>query len=117
MEGLPPGPNVRVRYHWAKWGRIVQQWKGDAMRLAIDAKNRSPLAFPLRSAQVTVTHYLPDLRRRDDDNMKAACKPVIDGIVAAKVIADDSLGEIGQVIHTYEYRKGRPGLHIEVRSA
>lgn len=116
LEGLPPGPNVRVNYHWRKRATMDKHWKQMAWTAAyIEVFNLGIRAqLPIRHAHVSIVHYLPDKRRRDADNLRAACKNVIDGIVAYGLIKDDSLDEIGEVTHTYEYRKGKPGLRITV---
>lgn len=115
LEGLPPGPNVRVKYHWRKRAQVDKQWKSLVHLMVINQMARHQIeAIP--HAVVSITHYLPDKRRRDADNLRASTKNVMDGLVAGGLIRDDSLEEIGEVIHTYEYRKGKPGLKITVAS-
>lgn len=119
LSGLPPGPNVRVNYHWRRRAAVDKQWKADAYlaaRAAMDAAWLPYTGWPIRHALVSIVHYLPDKRRRDADNLMAATKVILDGVVMAKLLADDSLDEIGQVTHTFEYRKGKPGLLITVES-
>ncbi len=120
LEGLPPGPNVRVNYHWRKRAKVDKQWKYDTTYAAMEAMNAHQWAgnflWPVVNPVVSIVHYLPDKRRRDADNLRAATKNVMDGLVEAGLIRDDSLDEIGEVIHTYEYRKGKPGLKITVAS-
>ncbi len=111
LEGLPPGPNIRVRYHWRKRAQVDKAWKERTYYAAIEAQGRRA---SIDHAKVTITHYLPDKRRRDADNLRASTKNVLDGIVAAGLIRDDSLTEIGEVEHHFEYRKGNPGLRITV---
>lgn len=45
---------------------------------------------PMRKIKVTM-HYIPKVnRRRDDDNLVATMKPLVDGLVKAGVIPDDT---------------------------
>ena len=86
---LPPGlktlsPNQRL--HWAEQRRRARELKKAAWVMALAQK------IPhLERAAITVLYYPPDRRRRDNDNIPAASgKHCIDGIVAAKVLDDDS---------------------------
>lgn len=71
------GERYRVHEHWrslAAW-RFRQVWKDP----------------PLEKVRVVVTFHFPDRRRRDPHNyVPHVLKPVIDGMVDAGVVVDDS---------------------------
>jgi len=52
---------------------------------------------PMEKAHITISWHAKDKRRRDIDNLFAAMKGSIDGLVDAGVIADDS----GQCVPSY----------------
>lgn len=77
--------NLNDRRHWAAKAREVKQVKEDTFALVKQA--RIPACQRVR---VTMVYEPPDKRRRDADNLVATLKPVLDGLVLAKVIPDDT---------------------------
>lgn len=70
--------------HWAK-AKAVKEWREAAHWLARSA--RIPACRVVR----VELHYVPrDDRRRDPDNLVAAFKPLVDGLVDAGVVPDDT---------------------------
>lgn len=66
---------------------------------------------PLEKAVVTLTYYFPDKRRRDSDNY--AGKLILDGLVRAGIIVDDSFDHV-QLGLCGRYDKENPRTEIEV---
>lgn len=94
---LPPpaalSPNARV----SRWERMkaARGYREAARVQALDVRNRRSTAYPLTPpVRVVVTFGLPDRRRRDWDNLIAALKPAFDGLVDARLLADDSVWEL-----------------------
>jgi len=58
---------------------------------------------PYEKAHITITWVAKDKRRRDIDNLFAAMKAYIDGLVFAEVIADDSADCVS---YTLRYERG-----------
>jgi len=87
---LPPpelSPNARV--FWVKKYQAAKQLKEDTYYLAKQA------AIPrFTTATLQFTFVVPDSRRRDPDNYLAMMKPVIDGLVLAGVLPDDSFSVV-----------------------
>jgi hypothetical protein len=92
VPGHPPTPNARPgnwqaerreRDHW----RSVAEQEAWAMRTAFGPGG--PPA-PLRRVDILEVWTYRVARRRDPDNQIAASKPLLDGLVAAGVLADDS---------------------------
>lgn len=85
---LPPvelSPNKRV--HWARKARAVKYYRTLAMVVARNMGRRERVWV---RAEARTTFYLPDRRRRDPDNLMAAMKAAWDGLVDARVLADDN---------------------------
>jgi hypothetical protein len=77
--GHPPTPNRRL--HWAAKARSNAEWRRWTKLAALAAIRSSGMAdeYPLRSVLVEPTFYFPTNRRRDEDNLLASLKPVLDG--------------------------------------
>jgi len=60
-----------------------------------------------------ITWYEPD-RRRDPDNIMAGQKFILDGLVAAKGIPNDSQKYIVSIIHRFRVDKQNPRIEVEI---
>ena len=98
-------PNARV--HWRTVAKAKREAKEQAW--ALSCGKGVPLQ-PYAKAHMTVT-YVGDRHNRDMDNLMAATKGYIDGIVAARVIADDSVFVLSYSLH---YEVGKPNTIIEI---
>ena len=79
-------PNVKS--HWAVKNRATLKAKSDAFYLARDA-GLSIIEVYSNSIDVHLTFTQPDKRRRDQDNIIASCKALLDGVAMA-IGVDDS---------------------------
>lgn len=68
---------------------------------------------PFEKAKVTITYYFGSKRRHDPDNYCG--KVIMDGLVAARVIKDDSFECIDLVLKG-SYDKDNPRTEIEVEN-
>ena len=85
LWGLPTVvPNARR--HWAARNRETRQWRV-AVACAVGAGGQRP-----RKARVTLTRC--SAKAPDADNLAASFKPVLDGLVSAQVLVDDSPAHI-----------------------
>lgn len=66
---------------------------------------------PFQRARVVIKYYFPDRRRRDPDNYSG--KMILDGLVLAGVIEDDSFNHIVLMLEADVDRK-RPRTEIRV---
>jgi crossover junction endodeoxyribonuclease RusA len=85
---LPPGLellSLNGREHWAARNRTFQSLKKAAWAMLLNA--RLP---KLERVTVRVIYDPPDRRPRDPDNLSATVKPLVDAIVAAKILPDDT---------------------------
>lgn len=77
------------RQHWRARHRVIRQVRTEASLLAKDALNRGlePLTEPVTA---TLTWEVTDLRRRDAGASSPTLKAILDGVVDAGVLRDDS---------------------------
>lgn len=84
-------PNQSKGVHWAGTSALRKKAKNDAFWLTRGAMLQCLLdrkQWPKGDVAVTVTFVQPDKRRRDRDNLLAACKPALDGVAEALGIDD-----------------------------
>lgn len=115
LDGFPPLPNeARRAGSWHQRADDARTWRGAAFLAATDALRHSlhPEDFPLRRAVVELVVFSPDMRVGDPDGCLAACKPVLDGIVDAKVLRGDSFTTIGRL--SVRHAIGPKGLRVDV---
>lgn len=109
LDDIPPsnnkfiGQNKRWEYQTAKkeWAQII---------LAAVWNNRPKQ--PLEKSEVTLTYTFPDKRRRDPDNYSG--KFILDGLVRAGVLKDDSFDNIRLILNA-KYEKGKKRTTITVK--
>lgn len=98
LPGHPANDNVRRKWHWSKRNKEDDQWKQDAQRVCLDAINRARVHTPWERVTVTYQFIKPTKARMDTDNAGGATKPILDGIVNAGLIPDDSGEYVSAVI-------------------
>lgn len=80
-----PSMNVRERMHWRAQRREVTAWE-----LLIRAQ-RVPGTLPIATGKMAVhIHAYRRQRTRDEANLIGGCKGLIDGLVRAGLLVDDS---------------------------
>jgi Holliday junction resolvase RusA-like endonuclease len=94
VPGIPPNPNARL--HRMAGARIRKEFRRWSQMAALSAISDSGHAddFPLERARVEATFFFKTKRRRDEDNLIASLKPLIDGLVDAGVLVDDDLSRL-----------------------
>lgn len=114
IPGRPEGPNKK----WAHWRLKAEHnasWRHDAKLQAIDVVNRMRWRAPDR-ARMVVTFHLPDSTRRDLDNLIGSTKPLLDGLVDARVLRDDSLRHLVAVTYRWRISPSFAGTEFEVHA-
>jgi hypothetical protein len=81
-----PGQNKRERWHWAKQRREVSGWEVQFRALTSPA---SLAPYTAKKLHVTITSYRRQ-RFHDEANLIGGCKGLVDGLVRAGVLVDDS---------------------------
>lgn len=105
------GQNRRERMHWAAQRREVSMWAARA-GYAFLAQGLPPATGKRR---VSITSYRKQ-RFRDEANMVGGCKGLIDGLVRAKVLVDDSTKWATFEYHQYLASKSPLGRGVPCTS-
>lgn len=102
--------SLNDRQHWAVKMKHVKEWRDAAHVLAKHAR------IPACRRIMVELHYLPRTnQRRDPDNLVASMKPLVDGLVDAKVVQDDTEAFVQRqwpVIHAATGEPGRFYLRV-----
>jgi len=109
--GRLPAPNLNPnkRLHHMTVYRARANAKQNAIALVM-AQGKPD--HPYEKAHITITWVAKDKRRRDVDNLHAAMKPYIDGLVHVGLLRDD---DAMHVSYTLRYERGtRDNTIIEV---
>lgn len=99
LDGLPPMNTSHTRGHWSKAHREVLRWRTE---IAVLTHQQRP-AKPLAHARLTITRHSsvePDL-----DNAAQAVKPILDALVSAGILLDDSPRVLARV---YLWQRAAP---------
>lgn len=119
VPGLPATINATRRRHWSAVAGEAATWRTAAHFATVDALNRSsdPLArkAPIYPAEVEYVFLL--VRAAGDlDNLVAAAKPILDGIVDAKALADDSVDAVRSLRVSWR-RSSEAGVIIRIKES
>lgn len=114
VEGRLTSLNEYVRAERANRYKAASVKRAETRRVRDAAVAQGAPSFdPSRPVTVTITFYEPDMRR-DADNVGFARKFVLDGLVAAGVIADDSRGHVPRCPDRVLTDRERPRVEVEV---
>lgn len=73
---------------------------------------------PYEQATIHYAFFLPDKRRRDEQNLKQSLKPTVDGAVDAGIIADDSLWHLRDALPShFEIDKKNPRVVLTIQQS
>lgn len=107
IPAIPPSNNQFIgRENPWEYQKIKKQW---AQVIALTCRPRPPKA--LEKAEVTIIYHFPDKRRRDPDNYSG--KMLLDGLVRAKIIADDNFNCISLSLAAVFDKGNFTEIHIE----
>ena len=90
LSGHPPHDNETRRWHWAKRSREMRVWRDAANWAARAAFRDATLGDAFHPCRIHVVFRYKVHRTRDVANLVASLKPIIDGIVDARMLRDDS---------------------------
>jgi crossover junction endodeoxyribonuclease RusA len=102
--------NADRNLHPHQRAKRIKEWRKAFCQLATEQ------GIPLqRKIAIMVTPILPDRRIQDTAACNPAAKAAIDGLIDAGVIIDDTKEYLEFILFKpCEYRKGEPGLMLEV---
>jgi crossover junction endodeoxyribonuclease RusA len=99
------------RHHWRSAAKIAADLRQVG---ALASRGITPVTGPV---DVVVTVSYPDRRRRDAPNLWPTVKPLIDGMVDAGVLPDDSDAQVRRTVFQAggeRCAKGFVRLHVEL---
>lgn len=107
IPDIPPSNNKYIGRNvpW-EYQKVKKQWAA-----LINLKCRPKPPKPLEKAVVRLIYHFPDNRRRDPDNYSG--KMILDGLVQAGIIADDSFFCIDLQLSAVYDNGGRTEIIIE----
>lgn len=100
--------SLNGRMHWRVKAKHTKQWREFA---AVEAA-RYP-ALP--ACDVTLTWFVRDSRRRDEDNLYLLLKALCDGLVDAGVVPDDTSQYMGKKCRIERAPKDAETAYMELR--
>jgi hypothetical protein len=109
ITDLPKTINSIGRMHWSVKAKEARKWK-TLISIKILSKGR---CSQLQRAKLTLTRY--SSRCPDSDGLVSSFKHVIDGIVGAGLIPDDSYRTIGMPTYLWEeVKRGKGKIKIKI---
>ena len=113
IKGALPGRNESekaARSHWAVGAKL----KKDNTDLVMWECKTQKIKPVQEKARVEITFYEKDMRR-DSDNVYGGLKYILDGLVKAGVIKDDSRRYIDLYINPVELDRQNPRIEIKIK--
>lgn len=109
VPGIPPSLNARL--DWRPRARETAAWKDTAL---ICLHHGTGGRWPkLEHVRLVLTLVSASARRRDPDNVATSAKPIIDAMVLAGVLPDDSFAVIEELVVRSE-RGPETGIRVDV---
>lgn len=107
---LPPTLNELNRMHHFKRAKLKEIWEWLTLEACQDYEIK-----PMERVSITFELYFPDKRRRDLDNYSGlGFKFVMDGLVKAGVLKDDSVNEVVHLGISYGGVRKPAGIQINL---
>lgn len=108
LHSLPDSLNKGLRGHRMKYFKKNARW--DILIFGM-VRHRLP-AQPLSKARITITRHF--WRTLDYDGLVGSMKPVVDALVSAGVLQDDSWGVTGAWVVDQQFRPKKDGPLLTV---
>ena len=117
---FPYPPKELLPNKKASWQQLMAVTRGtreDCYFHALEQKDYIKVPLPLKQVELVITWYPPDKRRMADFDSQFRCtKPILDSLVDAKILQDDSPAVIKSVTLRYgEPDKQNPRTEIEIK--
>ena len=108
IEAIPKSLNKKLRTHYHAANKEMKEWR-NLIRI-VSASKLPP--EPFSKANLTIIrHYY---RTLDFDGLVGSMKPVVDGLIHAGIITDDSWKVLGQWNVTQQFRPKKDGPLLEI---
>ena len=112
LPWLSPALHAHAKGHWRQKAAETRKCRDLAFYLCRTVKPSEPI----EQATINYRFFVPDKRRRDEANMIQACKPYVDGLVDAKVIAGDDWQRLRTGSVSVVVDKENPRVVLEIES-
>jgi len=89
IEDVPVSQNIYQHWHWAKKGKYKKKWENKVIPYGYIWKSN----YKGYAKKIRILICFPDKRRRDKDNY-CYQKGIMDGLVKAGIIKDDSVKDV-----------------------
>jgi len=106
--------HAHAKGHWRDKSGATRAARNAAKAIAADGMARKSLKRIETPASVVYRFYVPDLRKRDAANMIQSCKPYIDGIVDAGLLAGDDWQRLAIAGVVVEVDRLKPRVVLEL---
>jgi len=96
--------------HWSRYSRVK---RGNTQIVALEcrAQRLKPVDAPVK---IVFRHYRPN-RRKDPDNVAGgAQKAILDGLVKAKILPDDTMRYISSLHHYFQIDRKKPRIEVQI---
>lgn len=118
VPGIPPGPNQQSRNRHAR-ARVTAEWRRTASLCASSAMNvipgrRDESGFPWGRSLIHLTFTFGQSNTRDPDNLISTVKPLIDGLIDAGLIVNDTSRHVSYAPPEVRVVRGRTGVSLRV---
>ena len=111
LEGQLPAINeiiANTKKHWANYSRVK---RGNTNLIAIECKSQRLEPF-INPVGIVFNHYRPN-RRKDPDNVAGgAMKVILDGLVKAEILQNDTMEYVKCLHHTFTIDKVKPRIEV-----
>lgn len=112
IPGTLPALNEIIGQAKGHWSQYARSKKDHTAAVALRA--RAERVLPIEGAALLhCTWYAPD-RRKDPDNLAAAVKFILDGLVQAKVLPNDGWHQVAEIRHRFFVDKKNPRVEVEL---
>ncbi len=113
LKGLPKTVNQLGRKHWAIKVKHNNEWH---LQILAELMKQGLPPHPITKAFVTLTRF--SAVEPDYDNLVNSFKCILDSLIKASVLADDSSRVIGHPIYMWEkcpHREGKIRVEVQER--
>ncbi len=116
LTGHPPHDNETRRWHWGKRSREMKIWREAAKWACREAYGKSDMLGVFKPVRIHVRFLYRVHRTRDVANLIASLKPVIDGMVDARMLRDDGPTWLpgGPSVEEVVNPRGKVGIEVTI---
>ena len=113
LDGELPALNEIIAASKTHWSRYYRVKRGNTQIVALEcrAQKLKPVDAPV---YVIFKHYRPNKKKDPDNVAGGAQKAILDGLVKARILPDDTMRYISSLHHYFEIDKKKPRIEVEI---